>query len=66
MVAYFLINVEEPDTKELDDSEEEDLNELTKTLGQKYKNSKKKIEKIEWQIKNVKKKQKRQEEIQLL
>lgn len=47
MVAYFLINVEEPDTKELDDSEEEDLNELTKTLGQKYKNSKKKIEKIE-------------------
>lgn len=66
MVAYFLINVEEPDTKELEDSEEEDLNELTKTLGQKYKNSKKKIEKIEWQIKNVKKKQKWQEEIQLL
>lgn len=33
MVAYFLINVEEPDTKELDESEDEDLTELTKTLG---------------------------------
>lgn len=43
---------------DMDQSEEEDLGELTKTLQTKYKNSKKKIEKLERQIKNVKKKQK--------
>ncbi len=56
IVARFLINVENPEDKEEDDSDDENLKDLTQDLSKKYKYSKKKIEKLERQILNVKKK----------
>lgn len=43
IVSRFLINVENPEDKEEDDSDEEDLKEMTQDLSKKYKYSKKKI-----------------------
>lgn len=59
IVSRFLINVEDPEDKEDDESDEENLKELTQDLSKKYKYSKKKIEKLERQIINVKKKQRK-------
>lgn len=47
MMAYFLNNNEEPDTGKLEDSYEEDLPGLTKTLVMKLKNSKEKMKRQE-------------------
>lgn len=64
MVANFLItSAEAVAAAEDSGDEDEDLKEMTKSLGKKYKYSKKKIEKMEQQIKNLKKKQRRREEL---
>lgn len=58
LAARFLISTAEFVQTTIDsDNEEETLKDLTQTLSKKYKFSKKKIEKLEKQIKNVRKKE---------
>lgn len=64
MTAKFLISTaEQIFIAEDSDDEDETLEELTKQFQFKYKNSKKKIEKLKKQIKNVKKKNQKMEKL---